>query len=52
MKKGEKLIQGYERFMPESMNTEVWVAMLMMIIGIATIWIIEKAAVKLYNQSR
>ena len=46
MKKGEKLIQGYERFMPESMNTEVLVAILMMFIGIATIWIIEKAAVK------
>lgn len=42
IKKGEKVIQGYDRFIPESMTTEVWVAITMMLIGIATIWVMEK----------
>ena len=43
MKKGEKVIQGYERFVPESMTAEVWIAILMVAIGIITIWIMEKS---------
>ena len=42
IKKGEKVIQGYERFMPDSMTTEVWLAIIFMFIGIASIWIMEK----------
>ena len=42
MKKGEKVIQGYDRFIPDSMTTEVWIAILMMVIGVVTIWIMEK----------
>lgn len=46
MKKGEKVIQGYDRFIPDSMTTEVWLAIIWMIVGIISIWIIEKSVNK------
>jgi putative membrane protein len=42
MKNGEKVIQGYDRFIPDTLTTEVWLAMLWMVIGIALIWVLEK----------
>jgi putative membrane protein len=42
IKKGEKVIQGYERFIPDSMTTEVWLAIVMIVIGFVAIWIMEK----------
>lgn len=46
IKKGEKVIQGYDRFVPDTLTTEVWLAIIWMIIGIVSIWIIEKTVVK------
>jgi len=44
LKNGEKIIQGYERFIPDAMTAEVWLAILMVFVGIVSIWIIESAA--------
>ena len=41
---GEAVITGYKRIFPESINTEFWLAIMFIIIGILSIWIIEKAA--------
>ena len=41
---GEEIIQGYERFIPDSFNLEVILAVSFMIIGIIIIWILEKYA--------
>lgn len=46
MKNGEKIIQGYDRFIPNSVNTEVLLAIGFMVLGIISIWVIEKAADK------
>ena len=46
LKKGKEVIQGYERFIPDTITSEVWIAIIWMFIGIVTIWIIEKAANK------
>ena len=46
LKNGEKIIQGYDKFMPDTISFEVLLAIVWMIIGIISIWIIEKAAVK------
>ena len=46
IKKGEKVIQGYDRFVPDTLTSEVWLAIIWMIIGIVSIWIIEKTVVK------
>ena len=46
LKKGEKVIQGYDRFIPDSFTTEVWLALLWVIVGVATIWVIEKSVVQ------
>jgi len=43
IKKGEKVIQGYDRYIPDAMTTEVWFAILWMLLGIALIWFMEKA---------
>ena len=45
LKNGEKIIQGYDRFIP-MLNTEVALAITYMIIGVITIWLIEKLAEK------
>lgn len=44
MKKGEPIIVKYEKVMPEAFNTEVILAILFVIVGVASIWLIEKFA--------
>ena len=44
LKNGEKIIQGYTKYIPESFNTEAIIAVSLMIIGIITISLIEKIA--------
>lgn len=46
LKDGEKIVQGYTRYMPESFNNEVFIAIALMISGIITIYLIEKVAIK------
>ncbi len=45
-KEGEKIISGYERFIPESINTEVLLVFAFFLIGILSLWIIERFAEK------
>jgi len=44
LKDGEKIVQSYSKYIPESFNTEVIIALALMIIGIITISLIEKLA--------
>ena len=44
LKNGEKITQGYTKYIPESFNTEVIIAISLMIFGIITISLIEKIA--------
>ena len=44
--KGEKVVEGYERFMPQSLNQEVISVIVLVLIGIVIIWAIEKWASK------
>jgi len=44
LKKGEPIVMKYERILPEAFNMEVVLAIVFMIIGIISIWAIEKAA--------
>ena len=46
LKDGEKIVQSTIRYIPESFNTEVIIAITLMIIGIITISLIEKVAGK------
>jgi len=46
LKEGEKIVQGYTRYMPESFSQEVIAAIGFMILGIITISLIEKVASK------
>ncbi len=41
---GEAVITGYKRILPETINTEFWLAIVFIVVGIISIWIIEKAA--------
>ena len=41
---GEPVITGYKRILPETINTEFWLAIIFIVIGIISIWAIEKAA--------
>lgn len=43
-KDSEKIIQGYTKYIPETINTEVILAISLMIIGFITIYLIEKLA--------
>ena len=43
-KNGDMIIQGYEKYFPESFNQEVVIAIFLLIIGIFSIWLIEKFA--------
>lgn len=43
---GEPIIQGYERYIPETFNTQVIIALCLMLLGIISIWAIEKFAEK------
>ena len=42
--KGEEVIEGYNRFIPESLSTEVLVVIVLIILGIISIWLVEKLA--------
>ncbi len=44
MKNGEPIVARYERFIPASFNSEVWFAILFIVIGIVSIWAIEISA--------
>ena len=46
IKNGKNIIQGYERFIPDTMNVEVLLAIIWMLIGVILIWIIEKTVNK------
>ncbi|MBN2518866.1 MAG: DUF368 domain-containing protein [Bacteroidales bacterium] len=41
---GEYIVQSYERYLPKQFNSEVFLAITFVIIGIISIWIIEKYA--------
>ncbi len=44
LKRGEPVIVGYDKFIPESFNAEVFLVIALVIVGIVSIWAIEKAA--------
>lgn len=44
LKNGEPVIVRYEKYLPTSFNLEFWIAILFIIIGILSIWSIEKLA--------
>ncbi|MEA3318228.1 MAG: DUF368 domain-containing protein [Bacteroidota bacterium] len=46
LKNGEKVIQSYTKYFPESFNTEVLISISLIIIGILSIYLIEKLAQK------
>lgn len=46
LKKGEPIVSGYHRYIPETFNVEVIIAIVIVILGIASIWITEKFAEK------
>jgi putative membrane protein len=46
LKKGEPIVEHYSRFLPESFDQQVIFAIIFAILGIATIWGVEKAAEK------
>jgi putative membrane protein len=41
---GDLIIQGYNKYFPESFNREVVIAIFLIILGVVTIWLIEKFA--------
>lgn len=43
-KNGDMIIQGYEKYFPESFNQEVAIVIFLLIIGVLSIWLIEKFA--------
>lgn len=44
LKKGEPIVVSYERIMPEAFNSQFFIAIGFIILGILSIWIIEKSA--------
>jgi len=42
--KGEKIISGYERYIPETLNIEVLLVIALFLIGILSVWAIERFA--------
>ena len=49
-RKGEKIVTGYEWFLPDSFTTEVVIALGFIVLGFLTIWIIEYLAGKRVNK--
>jgi putative membrane protein len=49
LKNGERIVQGYERYLPDTLNAEVWTALFLMLVGVLTIAMTEKLAVKQQN---
>ncbi len=43
---GKPIIKTYERFIPSEINTEVMLAFLLLILGILSVWLLEKVASK------
>jgi hypothetical protein len=43
LRKGKKIVEGYDMFIPGYSTEVVW-AILIILIGILTIWVIEKMA--------
>lgn len=43
---GENIIMSYDRFFPETLNLEVLVAFAFILLGIVSIWVVEKSATK------
>lgn len=46
LKGGERIVARYASVLPDSMNTEVWISILLVIIGIASITALELTALK------
>jgi len=46
LKDGENVISGYQRFIPDSISSEVLIALAFMGLGIASIWLMEHIASK------
>ncbi len=46
LKNGEKIVARYASVLPETMNTEVWVAIVLVIVGIISITVLEVTALK------
>jgi putative membrane protein len=44
LKRGEPIVSHYQKFLPEVFNMEVFLAILFAVIGIISIWLIEKVA--------
>ncbi len=44
IKKGEPVVARFERIIPETFNNEVMTAIIFVLVGIASIWLIEKLA--------
>jgi len=44
LKDGEKIISGYQKFIPDTLTNEVFIAIIFVILGIASIWITEYLA--------
>ena len=44
LKKGEPIVVSYERILPEAFNSQFFIAIGFIILGILSIWIIEKSA--------
>ncbi|MCF6365558.1 MAG: DUF368 domain-containing protein [Bacteroidales bacterium] len=45
-KEGEKIISGYQRFIPETLSAEVLLAVAFFLTGILSLWIVERIAAK------
>ena len=46
MRHGEKVVARYTSTLPETLGPEVWIAISLMVIGIASITILELTALK------
>ena len=44
LKAGEPIVVKYSRYLPDGLTTEVWIAAVLMILGIISIWLTEKLA--------
>ncbi len=44
LKHGEPIVVKYTRYLPDGLNGEVWMAVALMLLGIASIWLTEKLA--------
>ncbi|WNJ16007.1 DUF368 domain-containing protein [Pontibacter sp. G13] len=51
MKKGKPVISGYEWYIPDFAATETWVAIGLIVLGIASVWGMEKMAERFSNSN-